>query len=215
MGFQFQSISSVSTFLIEDLGIGYTEIGTLIGLFMLPGVLIALPSGLLGKRFGDQRVCALGLALMALGGILVGVSQSYALAFSGRLLSGTGAVLFNVILTKMVTDWFARKEIVTALGVMLGAWPFGIALGLVSQSALASAYSWPAVMYVSAVACAVALAAVITLYRKPPVPTYTAQENPGIFKVPMREMVPVSMAGLAWGTFNVGLVIFSVSLRRY
>ena len=70
------------------MSIGYTEIGTLIGLFMLPGVVIALPGGLLGQRFSDQRVCAFGLALMVLGGLLVGVSESYALAFAGRLLSG-------------------------------------------------------------------------------------------------------------------------------
>jgi len=209
MGFQFQSIASVSAFLIGDLGIGYTEIGTLIGLFMLPGVVLALPSGLLGKRFGDQRMCALGLALMALGGILVGVSQSYALAFSGRLLSGAGAVLFNVILTKMVADWFDRKEIVTALGVMLGAWPFGIALGLVSQSALAATYSWQVVMYVTAGAAALGLGAVMTIYRSPESsPSTSAHEEPMRFKIPMREFLPVSMAGLAWGTFNVGLVIF-------
>ena len=83
MGFQFQSIASVSPFLIEDMAIGFTEIGTLIGLFMLPGAFIALPGGLLGRRFGDKRVCAFGLALMVLGGILVGIlvgaSQSYAL----------------------------------------------------------------------------------------------------------------------------------------
>ena len=115
MGFQFQSIASVSPLLIRDLGLGYTEIGTLIGLFMLPGVIIAIPGGLLGKRFSEKRVCVFGLALMVLGGVLVGVSQSYGLAFSGRLLSGVGAVLFNVVLTKMVADWFAGKEIVTAM----------------------------------------------------------------------------------------------------
>ena len=36
MGFQFQSIASVSTFLIEDLHIDYTRFGLLIGIFMLP-----------------------------------------------------------------------------------------------------------------------------------------------------------------------------------
>ena len=73
MGFQFQSVASVTPFLIDDLGLSYLQIGTLIGLFMLPGALFALPGGLLGKRFGDKRVCAIGLALMVVGGILVQV----------------------------------------------------------------------------------------------------------------------------------------------
>ena len=207
IGFQFQSIASVSPFLIKDLAIGFTEIGTLIGLFMLPGVVIALPGGLLGKRFGDKRVCTIGLALMVAGGIVVGISQSYVIAFVGRLISGTGAVLFNVVLTKMVADWFAGKETVTAFGVMLGAWPFGIALGLVSQSILAGILSWQIVMYLTAGVCAIGLGAVAALYHNPANPT-PLEEAPTNFRVPIRELLPVSMAGLAWGAFNVGLVIF-------
>ena len=134
MGFQFQSIASVSPLLIEEMGIGYTEIGTLIGLFMFPGVVIALPGGLLGKRFGDKQVCVTGLALMVVGGVLVGTSESYAIAFAGRLLSGIGAVLFNVVLTKMVADWFAGKEIVTAFGVMLSAWQPSLVLSMRGRS---------------------------------------------------------------------------------
>ncbi len=209
MGFQFQSIASVSPFLIKDIAIGYTEIGTLIGLFMLPGVLIALPGGLLGQRFGDKRVCAFGLALMVMGGILVGVSQSYALAFAGRLLSGIGAVLFNVVLTKMVADWFDGKEIVTAFGVMLGAWPGGIALGLVSQSILATAYSWQNVMFLTAGLCAIGFGVVMAIYRYPSsLDRISLPKAPTLLLIPIRELLPVSMAGLAWGTFNVGLVIF-------
>ncbi len=209
MGFQFQSIASVSTLLIEEMGIGYTEIGTLIGLFMFPGVVIALPGGLLGKRFGDKQVCVTGLALMVVGGALVGTSESYAIAFAGRLLSGIGAVLFNVVLTKMVADWFAGKEIVTAFGVMLGAWPCGIALGLVSQGLLAEAYSWQAVMFLTSGVCCAGLGLILALYHAPAsIERIPLDEPPAHFKIPMRELLPVSMAGLAWGAFNAGLVIF-------
>src|SRR5690348_10439334 len=130
MGFQFQCIASTASFLIERFGIGYAEIGTLIGLYMIPGVVIALPGGMLGKRFGDRRVCAVGLVLMIIGGLVIGASDTYASAALGRLLSGIGAVLFNLVLAKMVTDWFAGREIVTAMGVILASWSFGIALGL-------------------------------------------------------------------------------------
>jgi len=38
MGLQFQSIASTSVFLVDDLGIDFIEIGTLVGLYLLPGV---------------------------------------------------------------------------------------------------------------------------------------------------------------------------------
>ena len=65
MGFQFQSIGSTAPFLVEGLGIDYASVGFLIGLFLLPGVVLAIPGGFLGQVFGDKRVVAFGLALMA------------------------------------------------------------------------------------------------------------------------------------------------------
>ena len=140
--------------------------------------------------------------------IIDGVGQSYAAVFAGRLITGIGAVLFNVILTKMAADWFAGKEIVTAMGVILSSWPLGIALGLVVQSAVADAYSWPAVMFLSSGACNVAFALVIALYRPPPTLENASEPSRVRFKLSMREFAPVSIAGLAWGSFNAGLVIF-------
>lgn len=52
MGFQFQSVASVAPFIVEDLSLSYAQLGWLIGLFSLPGVLAAVPGGILGLRFG-------------------------------------------------------------------------------------------------------------------------------------------------------------------
>ena len=41
--------------------------------------------------------------------------------YAGRLLTGAGGTLFNLVLTKMVSEWFFGKEIITALSIMLGA----------------------------------------------------------------------------------------------
>ena len=96
MGFQFQSIGSVSPLLVDEMGIDFGLLGALIGIWMLPGVVVAIPGGLLGRRFGDKRVVLAGLALMVLGTLLVSAAASYALAMAGRLISGAGAVLLNV-----------------------------------------------------------------------------------------------------------------------
>jgi len=45
MAFQFESVAAISPVLQRDFGVGLGEIGTLIGLYLLPGVVIALPGG--------------------------------------------------------------------------------------------------------------------------------------------------------------------------
>ena len=54
LGYQFQSAGSVAPFLVRDLGIDYAQVGILVGVFILPGIAISLPSGFLGRRFGDK-----------------------------------------------------------------------------------------------------------------------------------------------------------------
>src|SRR5262249_29252905 len=145
-------VASTSAFLIDALALDFATIGVLIGLYMLPGIAIALPGGVLGQKFGARRIVLAGLLMMALGGALMGLSASFAMLAAGRLIAGTGAVLFNVMVTKMVADWFAGREIVTAMGILISSWPLGLALGLMGFAPLAAAHGWPSVMHAGALA---------------------------------------------------------------
>ncbi len=156
MAYQFQTVPSAGPLLIDELGLSFTQLGTLIGLYMLAGIPLALPSGMLAQRFSAERMVLGGLALMVVGGAMMG-SQSIPLIFTGRLLSGLGAVFLNVLMTKMVTDWFAGREIIAAMAVFVSSWPLGIALGLVSFPALAAAYGWASVMYAAAASVLICL----------------------------------------------------------
>jgi predicted MFS family arabinose efflux permease len=204
-GIQYQSVASVSPLLMEDLGIDYGRLGVLIGLYQLPGIALAFPSGLLGRRFDDKRVVAAALGLMAVGGLAMGVGDSYTLAVIGRSLTGVGAILLNVLLTKMVADWFAGREIVTAMAILVSSWPFGISLGLIFLGPLALAASWPLVMRLTAAMCLVGLVLVVAVYRSPPDEgKVQATESTGV-KLSRQELWLVTLAGLIWGLFNAGL----------
>ena len=67
-GFQFQSIGSTANLLMQDLGINYSEIGMLLGAYLLPGIVVAFPAGLLGQRFREKKLGLAGLAMMAISG---------------------------------------------------------------------------------------------------------------------------------------------------
>jgi predicted MFS family arabinose efflux permease len=206
MGFQFQSVGAVSPLMITDLNVGYTELGTLIGAYLLPGVAVALPGGWLAGRFGDRRIVLAGLALMTLGGVVTGVAGSFGLALAGRLVAGSGAVLLNVVLAKMVTDWFAEGQLVTAMGFLLGAWPLGIALALVCLGSVAEATSWQLVMHLAAFACVAALLLMRLFY--PSAPTAAATTGPvSQSGLEPAELWPVIAAGVLWATYNAAFVI--------
>ena len=147
MGFQYQSVASVAPLIARDMGVTLADIGLLFGLYLAPGMALAYPGGSIGRRFGDRPVVLAGLALMVLGGAIMAFVPSWAGQVVGRLVAGVGAVLINVLMSKMVTDWFAGREIVTAMSIFITSWPLGLALGLFSFPALAAAISWGTAMF--------------------------------------------------------------------
>lgn len=207
MGFQFQSVGSASPFLVADLDIDYASVGFLIGLYLLPGVVLALPGGFIGQRFGDKRVVVAGLVLMFIGGILAGASDSYGMVSTGRFISGVGAVLLNVLLMKMTTDWFADREIILAIAILLNAWPIGIGIALVTLGPLGEASSWSAVFYATAAFAVVGLLLVAALYRSPDSKKVTGSDGVKVFSLSSREFGLVSLAGVVWALYNVAYAI--------
>ena len=207
MGFQFQSIGSTVPFLVDDLGIDYASVGFLIGLYLLPGVVLAFPTGILGKRFGDKRVVVIGLLLMFVGGLLAGLADNYEVVVVGRFLSGVGAVLLNVLLTKMTTDWFAERELVLAIAILLNSWPIGIGLALVTLGPLAEASSWSAAFFATAAAAIVGLLLMATLYRRPEAEEAADADDAKITALSIREAGLVSLVGVVWALYNVAFAI--------
>ena len=206
MGCQFQTVGSTAPFLGHAFGIDFAQVGTLIGLYMLPGIFIALPSGVLGQRFGAKRLVLVGLALMALGGVAMSMSGSFLSLGGGRLVSGVGAVLINVLMTKMVADWFGGREIVTAMALLIASWPLGLALGLLLFVPLAAAYGFGAVMQAGALLSLMSLVLVAIVYRAPP--GEGPKASPGLrLTLSAREWLAICFAGSVWMTYNVGYIV--------
>jgi predicted MFS family arabinose efflux permease len=206
MGFQFQSVASTSPQLVDQFGFSYAEIGTLIGFFLLPGVFIAIPSGALTRTVSDKNLLMLGAMAMAIGAWLMGSASDPTMLYAGRLVTGVGGTIFNVILTKMVTEWFFEKEIVPALAIMLTAWPIGLALGLLIHEPTAQAYGWNAVMNMTAVAALAALVLTALFYRAPPSPLDLPDE-PLRYGLPLRELVHTSVVGVGWSLYNAAFIL--------
>jgi MFS family permease len=206
MGFQFQSVAAISPFIIDYFQMSYAVLGTVIGLYLFPGAAVALPGGVLAQRYGDKLIVCTGLAAMTLGTVLMGVSSNYTVLIMGRVISGCGAVLLNVLVTKMVTDWFQGREIVTALGILITSWPLGIALALVVLPKLALATSWSAAMYATAVMSGAAFVLVAALYRTPANNDGSLSVQPNI-RLSRRELALATLGGMVWTFYNIGFII--------
>lgn len=209
MGYQFQSIGSVGPILIEHLVIDFAMLGTLIGLYKFPGLFLAYPSGLIGKRFGLKSIAVLGLFLMTVGGLITAYSDSYFLISSGRIIAGTGAVLFNVLSAAIIANWFADKELTLAMAIHVNSWPFGIALGLATQAILLEATSLEMMMLFTALFCAIGWLLLFFTDANPQT-LRTSESSPQSESSPAfggRVFFLVTLAAMVWLFFNAGLIL--------
>lgn len=204
---QFQSVPAVAPFLVEEVGLSYARIGLLTGLFMFPGAFLALPGGLLGVRFGDKAVMVAGLAMMSAGSLLFGMTDSYPVMFLSRLLGGGGAVLLMVPRSKVITDWFAGREISTAMSIIASSFGLGVGIAMATLAGIATATSWQTAMFVDAALPALALILVTAFYRD--LPAQGAGTNrPRFWDISNPELALSSVAGTAFGLFVTGYIVF-------
>jgi MFS family permease len=207
MAFQFQSVAAVAPLLGTKFGVSLADIGILIGLYFTPGIALALPGGAIGQKFGDKATVTFALALMLVGELTMAASEQWGWQIAGRLVAGGGGVLLNVLMTKMITDWFAGKEIATALAVFVNSWPAGIAISLLILPAIGVAHGVAAVYLAVAALIAIGILLLLAGYRAAP---GVATASVAAARPDGRAILAVIAAGLIWGLFNTGFaIIFS------
>jgi MFS family permease len=202
MAFQFQSVAAISPVVMGEFGVGLAEIGVLISVYLAPGLLIALPGGEIGRRYGDKPAVLVGLALMIGGGLIMVSAPTWPWQLAGRLLAGIGGVLLNVLMSKMVTDWFAGKEIATAMAIFVNSWPVGIALALLALPPIASAWGAAGAYLAASAFAALGLALIAMLYRAPSVQTGPGSAATWPGGAALRAVVT---AGCIWGLYNAAI----------
>jgi predicted MFS family arabinose efflux permease len=208
MAFQFQSVAAIAPLLGSTFGASLADLGVLIGLYFTPGIALSLPGGAVGQKFGDKATALGALFVMLIGNLAMALGDSWSWQIAGRLIAGAGGVLLNVQLTKMTADWFAGREISTAMAILVNSWPAGIALALLSLPHIGAAYGISAVELVATALIGVA-AALAATYR-PPGKDTTAATTASAARLDARTVLAVSIAGVMWGLFNVGFaMIFS------
>lgn len=209
LGFQFQTLASVGDDLVVAFGFDYAEIGFLIGLFMAPGLLLALPAGFAGRYACDLSLAGIGLVALTLGGVVSGCATEGWTIGLGRLIAGVGFVFGTVYFTKMIADWFDGREIATAMSIFVVSWPVGIAVGQIGHVWLAQTFDWHAPFLAASIYCGAGALAMFIWYRPPPNLEAANSFSPGLsVSLKALEWRLVICAGAAWGLFNAGYVVY-------
>lgn len=205
---QFQAVAALAPFLIADAGLTYTDVGVLSGLFMLPGVVLAAPIGPLSAWLGDRLTLILGISLMALSALVFALTDSYAVMFASRIVGGAGAVAVAVLLPKVVTDWFAGKEIATGMSIIAASVGLGMGIVMALLPWIAAPTSWRTAMLTIAGLTVLSMLPVLALYRSESGGQSNPAERALLWRIGGQELVLAALAGVGRGLFSAGYAVF-------
>lgn len=204
-GFQLPIVTILAPGLMEGLALDVVSIGTLAGLFTLPGLVLAIPGGMLSQKLGERRFIVACLVALTAGGILCGLTESFWLLWLGRLIAGSGAIGINVAMTKVVIDWFANKEINTAMSIFLSGFLVGMALAMVSLGQFATPGNWPWGFFLASTIGFTALVLFLATYKPAP---GSEKQLGSLPRLKLSELGLVSIAGLIWALYNAAFIIY-------
>lgn len=141
-----------------ELGLSLVESGFLATMINAMGAVVGMLMGLLCDRFGHKRLGLLGLAVMALGGLLGAAAQGYPALLLSRFLEGAGFITFAVtgaaLINASVSGLADRNR---AMGIWTAYMPFGAAVAMLAAPFAMAQLGWRGywvALSVAAFACA-------------------------------------------------------------
>ena len=128
--------------MIESLNLSKTESGLILGMYMI-GYAIASPvAGFLTDRLGGRRVITIFCFIMAVGTLLMGISDNSFMASIFFFVAGIGGASSWVPIVALIKKWFRAER----RGRILGLLDAGVTGGLGSMGILlpitVNLYGW-------------------------------------------------------------------------
>jgi MFS family permease len=205
-GYQFQTVATLGTELVRRFGLTYAQLGGMIGAYMLLGVFVALPLGLLGRRFGDRWVLGTGLALMTAGACVSAWADTAAGIAVGRTTAGVGAVAMIVLQGKIIADWFVGPRFMIGISVSVCAFPIGMGMAQIVLPPVLAGFGLQAAFLSDAAPAGLALLLFLASYRAPPHAGVVSRR----FSLPsLRECLLLAIAGGIWTVYTAGFSSFA------
>lgn len=129
----------------EALDLSLVEAGLLMSVFSFTGMLMALPAGVLFRRFGPTRAGVFSVGCTALGSLLGAAAPDGRWLLASRLVEGIGMGMTPVLALATIAAWFPAGQRGLPVGIFSAWIPLGNSLMLLLAPPVYQTLGWRAV----------------------------------------------------------------------
>jgi len=201
-----QSVPPVLSLVMAEFQLSYTQGGLLMSLFALPGILVAIPAGMLADRYSQKVIGIVFFALMIAGVAIFATGNSFPVLGLGRVVSGVGARCIGVVAVLLLAQWFAGREMGIAMGVLNAGIPAGTIMSLILMPWLAESLGWQSSIWFGAVVSLMVFGIFVMLVvQSPRSRQHISPQFGGLLRDIKPAGVSIWLIGIAWMFFNASI----------
>lgn len=158
----FQLVPPLIDMMKDSFGVDEAEAGLLMSMAVLPGIVLALPAGLIVQRYGIRLLGFVSVVLVGAGSVLTAVADTFLTALLGRFILGIGGTFIVVGMPALIQQWFSHEDLGKAMGIYATNMPVATITAFPTATILAQQFDWRYPFFVGAaisLVCAVIFAA--------------------------------------------------------
>jgi len=171
LSYFFRNVNAViSRELATEFSLAPSNLGLLTAAYFLAFAAFQLPLGVLLDRYGPRRVLAALYCIAALGALVFGLAEGFAMLTLGRALIGLGVAGGLMGAIKAYTLWFPPSRLATLTGLHIAVGGIGGLSATAPVEALLGPFGWRALFYGLAVLSALAALLIVTVVPEKKLP---------------------------------------------
>lgn len=205
--FVFQLVPPLLRTIQNDFGLSDAESGLVMSMVVVPGIVLALPAGLVINKYKFRTIGFLSLVLVAIGSMTTALANIFPIALLGRFILGVGGAFIVVGAPTLIPQWFSRKDLGKAMGVYGTNMPFATITAFPTATALAENFGWRFPFYLGTIiALAAALVFAFVIREGPLKSEHTLVEVAEVKQA--IKSVEIWKASVVWMFFNITALAF-------
>lgn len=144
-------VSPIAPILMKNFNIGETQIGMLISVFSITGILLALPGGGIINKFGPWKCILAALIALMTGSLIGSYSDTYSMLLFSRIVEGVGMTLIAIAGPSIIGTTVSSKRRGVAMGLFSGYMGIGQVITYNLAPRLVNINGWKGVWWFSTV----------------------------------------------------------------
>ncbi|MBN1597639.1 MAG: MFS transporter [Bacteroidales bacterium] len=196
------SITPAFPQIIKHYGLSVKQIGYLITVFTLPGIVLSPFMGILADRYGRKPILLISLFLFGTAGFLCAFQKDYNGLLVMRFIQGTGAAALGLLNVTLIGDIYEGKDRIKAMGYNASVLSIGTA-SFPAVGGFLSSFEWHYAFFLPVLAIPYLLLIIIRL------DTPAIHNNVSLNNY-LRNVAKTVNRRNVWGLFILNILVFII-----